>query len=94
MANQIICKHCKHWNLQQDVSCASCGKPLHEERIVRENVIKERQESQKGWDVPIIKIKPSHPWFVRPFLYVARAIQIAALAIGGAMAWSAFWASA
>ncbi|KAB2810380.1 hypothetical protein [Phaeocystidibacter luteus] len=94
MANQILCKNCKTWNSTEAETCSSCGYELHSERIQREEVSLQRAETQKGWDVPVIKIKPSHPWYVRPFLYVARAVQIAALAIGGALAWSAFWASA
>ncbi|NVK27427.1 MAG: hypothetical protein HWE14_05250 [Flavobacteriia bacterium] len=94
MANQILCKNCKTWNPADAESCSSCNYKLHSERIQRREVSLQRAETQKGWDVPVIKIKPSHPWYVRPFLYVARAIQIAALAIGGALAWSAFWASA
>lgn len=94
MADQILCKSCKQWNSSSDELCYSCGSELHLERKEREKVQIERSETQKGWDVPVIKIKPSYPWFVKPFLYVARAIQLAALAIGGALAWSAFWASA
>ncbi len=94
MASQILCRNCKHWNPSELEKCESCGTDLHTERIEREKVLLERAETQKGWDVPIVKIKPHHPWYIRPFLYVVRAIQLAALAIGGAIAWSAFWASA
>ncbi len=94
MANQILCKSCKTWNPGELDDCESCNAPLHSERIERERIAKERSELQKGWDVPVVKIKPHHPWYIRPFLYVIRAVQLAALAIGGALAWSAFWASA
>lgn len=94
MASQVLCKACKNWNSAEANECQSCGAELHAERKEREKVQIERSETQKGWDVPVIKVKSSHPWFVKPFLYVARAIQLAALAIGGALAWSAFWASA
>ncbi|NVK04291.1 MAG: hypothetical protein HWD92_05685 [Flavobacteriia bacterium] len=94
MASQVLCKSCKNWNPSTEDYCQSCGTELHQERKEREKVQLERSETQKGWDVPVIKIKPTHPWFIKPFLYVARAIQLAALAIGGALAWSAFWASA
>lgn len=92
MANQKLCSSCKHWNPADLEFCENCGHDIHHEAKARAEVMRERQETAGGWDIPIIKIKPSYPWYVKPFLYVARAIQIVGLAIGGAFAWSAFWA--
>lgn len=59
-----------------------------------ETRIKQSELSGQAWEIPLIRIKPHYPWYVKPFLYTARAIQVTGLAIGGAIAWSAWWAAA
>lgn len=93
MANLKKCTKCSHWNPISLDHCEECGYSLHSERIERVAAREKLGEGQKGWDVPIIKIKESYPWYVKFFLYIARAIQVTGLAIGGAMAWSAWWAA-
>lgn len=94
MANEIKCQHCSEWSPIESDDCAHCGLFLHEEREQRDEVKRQRAETQQGWDIPVLKVKPEHPWYLKPFLYLIRWAQLTGLAIGGAIAWSAWWAAA
>lgn len=95
MSHHIRCSSCGHWNDGSADHCSECNHHLHAERVERKRARDERAEqSGQGWEVPLIQVKAHYPWYVKPFLYTARAIQVTGLAIGGAIAWSAWWAAA
>lgn len=95
MANLIRCASCGHWNEASLTDCSECNEHLHAEKVQRaEARLKHGDAEGNSWEIPIIQVKSHYPWYVKPFLYTARAIQITGLAIGGAIAWSAWWAAA
>ncbi len=75
---QVKCEHCKKWTNGELKACEFCQGRLNEKYL-------EEQEEMKKVDVrvkmPLLKIDPQSPWYIKLPLHLVRIGQIIFLAI-------------
>ena len=89
MTTQLKCTHCGDWG-EDPNSCASCGTP----RDVHSTFANQgNPERFKAFEMPVMEwnTDPKIPTWKRSIINTGKALNWMVLAVGGAIAWMAYW---